>query len=81
MSQETWNIVQSKKVDETELQLALQCAPLIAGLKISNLLKTSKKNLVKVMEIVFCAPDIGKYTKTKIRNWNYSRILKMPKKI
>jgi hypothetical protein len=38
MSQETWEIVTNKEIDGIEMQLALQCAPLIMGLKISNLL-------------------------------------------
>ena len=38
MSQETWEILCGMKTDDVELQLALQCAPLITGLKISNLL-------------------------------------------
>ena len=36
MSQETWEILCGMKTDDVELQLALQCAPLITGLKISN---------------------------------------------
>jgi hypothetical protein len=38
MSKETWEIVTSREIEEAELMLALQCAPLIAGLKVSNLL-------------------------------------------
>ena len=41
MSQETWEILCGMKTDDVELQLALQCAPLITGLKISNLLTIS----------------------------------------
>lgn len=52
MSQETWEIVKNKEVDGIELQLALQCAPLIAGLKISNLLNISKEDFQKMKEIV-----------------------------
>ena len=36
MSQETWEILCGMKTDDVELQLALQCAPLITGLKISK---------------------------------------------
>ena len=32
MSQETWEILCGMKTDDVELQLALQCAPLITGL-------------------------------------------------
>lgn len=38
MSQEIFEIVQGMDVKSIETQLALQCAPLITGLKISNLL-------------------------------------------
>ena len=52
MSQETWEIVQDKSIDGMELQLALQCAPLIAGLKISNLLNISREDFRKLKEII-----------------------------
>ena len=32
MSQETWEILCEMEADDVELQLALQCAPLITGL-------------------------------------------------
>ena len=38
MCQEVFNIVRSMDLKSVELQLALQCAPLITGIKISNLL-------------------------------------------
>ena len=41
MSRETWEIVQESGIKNVEIQLALQCAPLIAGLKISNLFQIS----------------------------------------
>lgn len=43
MSQETWEILCEMEADDVELQLALQCAPLITGLKISNLLTISRR--------------------------------------
>jgi hypothetical protein len=52
MSQETWEIVTKKKVDGIELQLALQCAPLIAGLKVSNLLNIEKQDFPAVLAII-----------------------------
>ena len=52
MRQETWEIVQDKNIDGMELQLALQCAPLIAGLKISNLLNISREDFRKLKEII-----------------------------
>lgn len=45
MSQETWEILCEMEADDVELQLALQCAPLITGLKISNLLTISPGRL------------------------------------
>lgn len=38
MSREAWEIVQNMDVEDTDMQLAMQCAPLITGLKPSNLL-------------------------------------------
>lgn len=52
MSQETWEILCGMKADDVELQLALQCAPLITGLKISNLLTISPDGFSKVEKII-----------------------------
>lgn len=52
MSQEVLEIVKGMDLKQIETQLALQCAPLIAGLKISNLLIISKKNMSKVKYIL-----------------------------
>lgn len=52
MSRETWTIVQNKEVWGIELQMALQCAPLITGLKISNLLNICKEDFTAMKEIV-----------------------------
>jgi hypothetical protein len=52
MSQETWEIVTNKEIDGIEMQLALQCAPLIMGLKISNLLNISREDFIPMQEIV-----------------------------
>lgn len=41
MSTEILEIVQQMDLHNAETQLALQCAPLIAGVKISNLLVVS----------------------------------------
>lgn len=38
MSREAWEILQNMDVEDTDMQLAMQCAPLITGLKPSNLL-------------------------------------------
>jgi hypothetical protein len=52
VSQDSWRIVRSEKVNEADMQLALQCAPLIAGLKISNLLSIGKRGLKEVRKIL-----------------------------
>ncbi|MCM1160439.1 MAG: DUF3793 family protein [Roseburia sp.] len=52
MSRETWTIVQNKEVWGIELQMALQCAPLITGLKISNLLNICKEDFPAMKELV-----------------------------
>ena len=52
MSQETWEILCEMEADDVELQLALQCAPLITGLKISNLLTISQEGFKQMSRIV-----------------------------
>ena len=52
MSQETWEILCGMKADDVELQLALQCAPLITGLKVSNLLTISPDAFSQVEKII-----------------------------
>ncbi len=52
MSQEVLEIVQRMNWKDIETQLALQCAPLITGLKISNLLIISSSNLHRVKQIL-----------------------------
>ncbi len=52
MSQETWEILCGMKADDVELQLALQCAPLITGLKVSNLLTISPEAFPQVEKII-----------------------------
>lgn len=51
MSQETWEILCGMKADNVELQLALQCAPVITGLKLSNLLTISPAGYTQVERI------------------------------
>lgn len=51
MSQETWEILCGMKTDNVELQLALQCAPVITGLKLSNLLTISPAGYAQVEQI------------------------------
>lgn len=52
MSQEVFEIIQGMDLKNIETQLALQCAPLIAGLKVSNLLNISKAGLRQVIDIL-----------------------------
>jgi hypothetical protein len=52
MSQETWKLINSREIENIELQLALQCAPLIAGLKVSNLLNIHRRDLLELKKIM-----------------------------
>jgi hypothetical protein len=52
LSQETWEIVTNQNIDRLEMQMAMQCAPLIAGLKISNLLNIRREDFASMQEIV-----------------------------
>lgn len=59
MSQEILEIVQEMDSKDIELQIAFQCAPLLAGLKLSNLLMVQNgdyekvRNLLKGMRITY----------------------------
>lgn len=55
MSQEVLEMLQKMGLHNVELQLALQCAPVLAGLKISNLLILPVKDMVKVKRILKCS--------------------------
>ena len=52
MSQDIFEIVQGMDITSVETQMILQCAPLIAGLKASNLLIVNSKNVDKVAQII-----------------------------
>lgn len=52
MSQEIYEIVKGMDLENIETQLTLQCAPLITGLKVSNLLIISKGNEEVVKRIL-----------------------------
>ncbi len=52
MSGEVFQIVQEMNYEKAELQLVLQCAPLLSGLKISNLLIIEKKQFEKLVHIL-----------------------------
>ena len=80
MSQETWEILCGMKTDDVELQLALQCAPLITGLKISNLLTISSDGFCLVEKIIsgslFHVSVIGNGRKTVILLYQKERLEK-----
>lgn len=52
MSHEVFELVQGMDFTDIEMQLAMQCAPVIMGLKISNLLIISNENVDKVRGIL-----------------------------
>lgn len=52
MSRDLFEIVQKMDIKCVETQIVLQCGPLIAGLKASNLLIVDNKNVKKVTEII-----------------------------
>lgn len=52
MSQEVLEMMQKMGLHTVEMQMALQCAPLAAGLKVSNLLIISAEDVVKVKQIL-----------------------------
>lgn len=51
MSREIWEIMRKLRGDEIELQIAFQCAPLITGLKESNLLNIKKQDYQRMKDI------------------------------
>lgn len=51
MSSETWEIIRKLRGDEIEFQIAFQCAPLITGLKESNLLNIKKQDYQRMKDI------------------------------
>lgn len=52
MSQEVFELVRGMNGKSIETQLAMQCAPVIMGLKTSNLLIIQKENVSKVWKIL-----------------------------
>ncbi len=52
MCQETFELIKAMGTNSIEMQLALQCAPLITGLKISNLLIIPEVNNKRFEEII-----------------------------
>ena len=64
MKPAVFDIVRKMDINNIELQLALQCAPVIAGIKISNLLIIKTETLFLVLDILkgshFCYFLLGK---------------------
>lgn len=52
MSQETFDILQGTDWKDIEMQIAFHCAPLIAGLKLSNLLMIQNKDLDRTTSLL-----------------------------
>ena len=52
MSQEVFEIMQNMDMEAVESQLALQCAPVLAGLKISNLLNIHKSKVCILKQLL-----------------------------
>jgi len=52
MNQELFELVKELDLKDVETQLAMQCAPVIMGLKISNLLIIPNENVNKAKEII-----------------------------
>ena len=52
MSQETFKMLTTTDINSIGIQLALQCAPLLNGLKISNLVKINKADLNKLCSLL-----------------------------
>ena len=60
MSQEIFEMMQSMDIKTIETQIALQCAPLLSGLKISNLFNVSREQIPMVKKL-FCGTNISYY--------------------
>lgn len=52
MSQEIFEIVKNMNLERIETQLVLQCAPVLAGLKISNLLNVDRKQGALILNLL-----------------------------
>lgn len=47
MSENTWEIMKGMELGDVELQMALQCAPVITGVKVSNLLNINSADTAR----------------------------------
>ena len=70
MSKEVLRIVNNLDVSSLEMQLALQCAPVISGLKISNLLSVKKEYVNKLDYILRDKKSLKKFSKNSIKKAN-----------
>lgn len=61
MSENTWEIMKGMELGDVELQMALQCAPVITGVKVSNLLNIELSGYRQMVEILRDS-DICMYT-------------------
>ena len=61
MSENTWEIMKGMEFGDVELQMALQCAPVITGVKVSNLLNIELSGYRQMVEILKDS-DICMYT-------------------
>ena len=66
MSENTWEIMKGMELGDVELQMALQCAPVITGVKVSNLLNIELSGYRQMVEILKDS-DICMYTAAKLR--------------
>lgn len=78
MSQEIFEIVKNMNLELIETQLALQCAPVLAGLKISNLLNVNEKQ-GKMLQNLLAVTELSCYV--LLRNGHRMTILIYNKKM
>ena len=67
MSTEVINIICNMDMKRIQSQLVLQCAPLIVGLKVSNLFVTEPKYL-RALRIILKRSDLSFYVLTSTEN-------------
>ena len=60
MSKEVFQIIEELDQEDLQTQLALQCAPLLTGIKIANLLIVRNRNAKDVFEMEMSTKEIDK---------------------
>ena len=60
MSKEVFQIIEELDQEDLQTQLALQCAPLLIGIKIANLLIVRNRNAKDVFEMEMSTKEIDK---------------------